>query len=108
LHGHHVADCDMVQLARGVVRGPGPWRAPVGVCGGRWSSFVGRRIRCVWLSIVVRRPRSFVALLSCGGGCRLKKASATSQPVTLASTLLKLTRMISRDDHVQILVSHFH
>jgi len=60
LHGHHVADCDMAQLAHGVIRGPGLWRVPVVVFGACWSSFVGR---CVWLSFVVGHSQLFVVLL---------------------------------------------
>jgi len=62
LHGHHVADCDMAQLTRGVVRGPGPWHVPVVIFGVCWSSFVSH---CMWLSFVVGHSRSFVVLLPC-------------------------------------------
>jgi hypothetical protein len=63
LHGHHVAECDVAQLARGVVACAGSrfWWAVVVVC----RLLPSLRV----VVVVVRRSRSFVARLSCGGGC---------------------------------------
>jgi hypothetical protein len=100
LHRHHVAHCDMAQLARGVVRGPGPWRVPVVVFGACWSSFVGR---CVWLSFVVGHSRSFVALLSCRARWWwVEESNSNVTTCDVGFNIVETRTMISRDHHAQI------
>jgi len=100
-----------------------PWRAPVVIFHGHWSSCASRCLCCVWVPLLLGgRGRllggccRFTAGVVCsGGGCITWhegvlrwwwRKKQMSQAVTFVSMLFKLTRItiISHDDHTQCLL----